>query len=364
MRILHRYIASSFITTFLLALLILSFVMSVALIFKVTQYIARGMSIVIVLEFFKGALPGTLSYSIPIAALVTTILVFGRLSGDSEISAMLACGVSLAQIMRTPVLMSLLLSFFCLYLNNDLSPDSSFIRSTSRKKLKVSDVTAFIEPGRFVELGEHSVYVGSQRDNELEDLRILETLDNGTTREIRAKKAIVITTNDVTSLDMRHVTMDPAHESTAGIVKADRWVYRITEPDAEDSTTTLRKRRVKDEYTWVLVKNIIMNSKYPNNLPENKTRISRTKMEITSRISLAFACFCFVIVAAPLGIKRQRQESSIGIAICLATAGSFYLFNIAGDSMANNPAFHAHHMAWIPIIASIVISIVFTLRNN
>lgn len=363
MRILHRYIAFSFITTFLMASLVLTFVMSIALIFEAAQLVARGLSWFKAAYFFFGNIPGALSYTIPIAALVSTILVFGSLSTDSEIIAMRACGISLLQIMLTPVLISILLSVFCLYLNNDVSPESAYIRLLSRKP-KAADIMALIVPGRSVELDNRSVYVGAKKsDNELDDLRIMETLDDGFTREIRAKNAIIITTNDITSLDMRDVTIDPIQTGKLGVGKADRVVYALSYDD-KGSKKGPRKRRIKDEHTWVLVKNIIIASRYPSSAEESAVYISKAKMKITSRISLALACFCFVIVAVPLGIKRQRSESSIGIGICLAVAGAFYLFNIAGDSLAKTPAYHAHHMAWIPIIGCIIISAISISRNN
>lgn len=364
MRILHRYIASSFITTFLMALLVLTFVMSIALIFEAAQLIARGLSMYKAVYFFLGNIPGALSYIIPIAALVATILVFGSLSADSEIIAMRACGISLSQIMLTPVLISTLLSVLCLFLNNDVSPESAYIRLSSRKDLKASDIKAFIEPGRFVEFDNRSVYVGAIKDNKLDDLRIMETKDDGSTREIRAKSAFIITTNETTSLDMRDVTIDPIQTGKLGVGKADRVVYPLTYYDNGGGSTAPRKRRIKDEHTWVLMKNIVIASKYPSAAEKSAVYISRAKMKITSRISLASACFCFVIVAVPLGIKQQRRESSIGVGICLAVAGAFYLFNIAGDSLAKTPAYHAHHMAWIPIIACIIISAISTSRNN
>ena len=44
------------------------------------------------MTFFLNNIPYTLSYSIPISVLFATLLLFGRLSADSELSAMKSGG--------------------------------------------------------------------------------------------------------------------------------------------------------------------------------------------------------------------------------------------------------------------------------
>ena len=179
MRTLHRYILSNFLVTFLMAMAVLTFVMTVGLVFSSMKYIARGMSPQILVEFLWQSLPGTLSYSVPIAALVASLLVFSRLSSDSEISAMRSCGVSLWAIMRMPVLLSAFLTFACLWVNDDVSPDASFSRSVRRHTFKAGDITALIEPLEWFETDQYSIYVSERAGNRLYDLRVKQPLPDG-----------------------------------------------------------------------------------------------------------------------------------------------------------------------------------------
>ncbi len=365
MRILHRYIASNFLITFIMALLILSFVMSVGLLFKVTQYIARGMSFSIVLDFLWEGIPSTLSYSIPIAALVSALLVFGRLSSDSEISAMRAGGISLTQIMHTPVLIALLLSVFCLHLNNNVSPDSAYFRSSMRGQLKASDFTALIEPGKYVEIGDHSVYVGKRQGDKLLDLRITETTKKGTTKEIRAREATLFSENDVATLDMKDVTVDPIQDDKSGIGRADRVVYTIGDlKKKSDGSDKVRPRRVKDKFTWMLLQDLAIAKEFPPATDKGKEDVSRARVEVNYRICFALECLCFVIVGIPLGIKQHRKESSAGIGFSIGIAGIFYLFCMAAQSLAKDPIYHASYIVWIPVVICLVTSAVFTAKNN
>ena len=59
---------------------------------------ARGLPVGIVGRFFLYNIPYSFAFSIPISALFSTLLIFGRMSADSEISAMKSSGLSMWQI--------------------------------------------------------------------------------------------------------------------------------------------------------------------------------------------------------------------------------------------------------------------------
>ena len=171
MRILHRYILSNFLVTFAMSMAVLTFVMMVGLVFESLKYIARGMDAMLVVRFLWQNLPGTLSYSVPVSLLVSSLLVFSRLSSDSEISAMRSCGVPLASIMRTPVLLAALLALVCLHVNDNVSPDAAYTRALRRKAFKAKDVMALLEPRTWISMGEYEVFVARRDGEDLLDLR-------------------------------------------------------------------------------------------------------------------------------------------------------------------------------------------------
>ena len=364
MRILPNYIARSFLSTFVAALLVLNFVMSVGLLFKVTQYIARGMSFALVLDFLRGGIPGTLSYSIPIAILVSSLLVFGRLSTDSEISAMRSSGIGIWQIMRAPLLIAAFLAVICLHINNNVSPQSAYIRSSMRGKLNASDVTALIEPGKYVEIGPHSVFVGTLNDNVMGDLRVIESDKKGFTREISAREAFLVTTNDTVLLDMRDVSINPAAEPGSGIARAERLIYPFGSVSGAVNAEIERPRRVKDKYSWTLAKDLLVARTHPPVTRKGIEELSRTRVELSSRMAFALSCICFALIGVPLGMKQHRRESSLGVVLCLAIAGVFYLFEITAESLAKNPQFHASWIAWAPVAICVAVSIIFARKSN
>ena len=386
MRTLHRYILSNFLVTFLMAMAVLTFVMTVGLVFSSMKYIARGMSPQILVEFLWQSLPGTLSYSVPIAALVASLLVFSRLSSDSEISAMRSCGVSLWAIMRMPVLLSAFLAFACLWVNNDVSPDAAFSRSIRRHAFRASDVTALIQPLEWLETDDYSIYVSERDGNRLVDLRVKQPMPDGRVRDIRAAEAIIRQPADGPAfLDMRNVKvemtgLEPGASSAvssgsgrrgdsidAGRFETWRVPLSVLSKDGGSSrvgSDGRLHRRTKDLRTWELLRDILSAEAKPPVDKAGVVAIARAKAEVVSRAVLAAACLCFVLIGIPLGIQSHRRQSSVGLGISLAVAGVFYLFCITGQSLAKHPELHAHLIVFAPMGVCIVLAAVLSSRNN
>ncbi len=352
MRTLQRYIAGSFLSTFLAALLILSFVMSVGLMFKATAYIAAGASAALVARFLWSGFPGTLSLSIPIAALVSALLVFGRLSSDSEISAMRACGVRLVDLMRMPVLLAALLSMLCLHINGTVAPDSAYARRDVRHQVGAADLLAVIQPGRWIdEFPGVTFFVGSRDGSRLHDLRILETLRSGALREIKAAEALVSEEGGTVRLEMFQVTVDPVQEDRPGVGHAERAVRIIADRTARQGAPRAT-RRIKDRHSEDLLREVLAARYLDPGLRHEKARmdLSQARTELSNRTVLALACFCFVALGVPLGIKTHRRESSVGMVLCLVVTASFYLFIVAAESLSRHAHWHPHRIAWIPVL--------------
>jgi hypothetical protein len=83
---IERYVFGSFLSSFVLAFLVLSFVLTIGLLVQIVGYIMDGVPMRLVGEFAMVSLPETLQWSVPLSLLVSAILVFSRLSADGEIA--------------------------------------------------------------------------------------------------------------------------------------------------------------------------------------------------------------------------------------------------------------------------------------
>src|SRR5688572_13250089 len=109
LRILDRYVLRELMAPFGLSLLLLTFALEIPPILQHGEtLIAEGASWDVVVRVLATLLPQALGITIPMALLGGLLFALGRLSGDREIVAMEACGISLGRLLRPLVLFAVL----------------------------------------------------------------------------------------------------------------------------------------------------------------------------------------------------------------------------------------------------------------
>ena len=91
---------------------------------KMVSILSKGVNLLVILSYFTNLISYFLSYSIPISALFSSLL-FGKLSSDGELNAMKGSGLSLLQISSPIIIVSILLSLFCIYNNGFVYPNKA-----------------------------------------------------------------------------------------------------------------------------------------------------------------------------------------------------------------------------------------------
>lgn len=365
MRIIHRYITFSFLTAFLAALVVFSFVMSIGLIFKATDLLARGVAWQPIVKIALTGLPGTLIFSLPLSILIGTLLVFGRLSADGEITAMKVCGISMWRIARGPLLMSLCFVGMCLHINNDLAPASHFARRSIAAEIGAMSPLEILDEGRFIQdFPGLTVYIGRKRGAQLQNVRIYDLRTPGIKREIRAESGTmrVAANGEDVIVDLRDVRVDPFSDEHPGAAFCERLPVRIE--------NALRKKvyvkRTKDMNFGELVEGMRHTRSLFPNLEEE--HVGRRRMglavELNKRLALSFSCLAFVLLGIPLGIRAHRKESSIGVALGLFVVFNFYLFIVVAESLKGRPALYPYLIVWIPVAVSMGLGARLLSRAN
>jgi lipopolysaccharide export LptBFGC system permease protein LptF len=106
-RILHRYIFVELLKVLFLSTAALTFFLAIA--YALSQLRERGLgpadSVQLVLYF----VPAMLVFAMPISALLTTTLVYGRLSSDNELTACRASGISMSSLLWPALAVGLLI---------------------------------------------------------------------------------------------------------------------------------------------------------------------------------------------------------------------------------------------------------------
>src|SRR6185503_442713 len=94
----------------------------------------------------------------------------------------------------------------------------------------------------------------------------------------------------------------------------------------------------------------------------NPRERSSSRTEINKRFSFPFSCLAFAIIGVPLGVTAHRRETSIGFAMGLIVATTYFLFVILGDTLRGNPQMHPELLVWFPNLLFIVLGLLLFRR--
>ncbi len=163
MKILSKYILKEHTGPFFLSIIIITFVMLLDRILDLLNLvITKHLGLLTTVKVFGLSLPFMLALSIPMGVLVSTILAFGRLSSDNEITAFKASGINIYSMMRPVVITAILLSMFMIYFNNSILPDSNFALKNLLIKIHSRRPTSELEAGIFTKLQDYNFYYNSK----------------------------------------------------------------------------------------------------------------------------------------------------------------------------------------------------------
>lgn len=373
MRVLNRYLLGDFLKSFLITLMVLTFVMYIGAVVKAIDYMARGISGPLILKIFALNIPFTLSFVIPMSLLTTVLLHFGRLSADGEITAMKACGISLWQ-MAAPILFgAVLLSGVCLYLNATLAPRSHFARRQMLRELGEEDPLALLDEGRFISnFPGVKLYIGKRSGALLEDIILIKFDPEATRAEVRARAGQVTYHPETRVMDIllegvrltEYDKDDPTDLAKARMLSAESY------PITLDLREMLTKSKINKKPTDMVFSELIhaiqsIRQVFPDIQEKNVSRMrSKMAVEASKRLALALSCFSFALISIPLGIRAHRKESSIGIGMALVLFFLFYLFIILADALVDFPQWRPDLLPWIPVLGCQAIGFALLHKNR
>ncbi len=365
MKTLTHHIMVSFILALVSSVFVVTCVISIGGIFRLSDLVAKGAPWQPLVSIFMLSIPQALSFSIPMSTIVATLLVFNRLSADSELTAMKACGISLWQVARAPVLFACLLAMFCFVIHGAAVPWSHMALRSIMLSLRDVDPLTLLEEGRFIKLTPTlTVYVGQRQDNVLHTVRIYEQMASGNTREIRASEGTVARTPDNSGirLDLIDVRIDPLSEDIPGAAQCAAWSVTL---DIRGRRGDYNRKPV--DYTHAeLIDRIRRTENYFPQLNAADLREQRCSLRVAfhERLALSLVCIPFVLLGIPLAASGHRHDSWKGFSMAFACIMLFYLFIITADALTQHPELHPHIITWIPFISGVALGAILIRRHN
>jgi LPS export ABC transporter permease LptF len=357
MKLIDRFLSRELLVNVTFAIAVLSLVLVVGNIFRklLPLLVNHDVPMEYLITFIAYVLPFSLIFTIPWGLLTAILLVFGRLSADNELIALRSNGVSITRICIPLAVIAILCTAICFWLNVQAAPAAQQkLRSTifdlaTRNPMALFGSDQVIDqfPGR-------KIYVGKKEGNKLENITVFEMNERSLPIRVTYARTGMLEADLANKQILMHLykaryqERDPNEPTNLRKIRDGINAVEGTLPISLDELYEKEKKR--PSRSALSIRQLLDQLK-----SEDQRERSASRTEINKRFSFPFACIAFAIIGVPLGVTAHRRETSIGFAMGLIIAVSYFLFVIVGDALRGNPNAHPELLVWAPNVLFIVL---------
>jgi len=332
MRILRNYILKEFFHSFLLSLVVFTFVLLVGNIIRLADLVInKGVDLISVLKLFLFLIPWLLSFTLPIAVLTAVILTFGRFSSDGELTAMKASGVSVFRVSIPIIMLGIIFSFTAFFLNDQVSPNASFASRRVIRDIGMRNPTAYLEEGSFIRGFENYViFIYEIKGNKLKNIRIYQPQTGKPTRTVVAEAGEINTFPDKNMIELKlfnGTSEEPSPTDPETFYKLNFKTYYMT----LDLSKVIKKDAVEKKTREMTVNEL---RKEIERSVSQKIDPTPLYVEIYKKINMSIASFVLIFMGIPLGITAHRSEKSIGFGLSLVFFAVYWGLFLGGIAIS------------------------------
>jgi lipopolysaccharide export system permease protein len=358
-KILDRYVLLQVLTTSLFAVGILSVVLVLGRVFKelLELLINKDAPLELIVSAIAYILPFSLTFTIPWGFLTAVLLVFGKMSAESELIALRSNGISIPRICIPVFALALACVGICLWINIDVAPKAQRKMKDALYNIATNNPLAMFGSDKVIEdFPGRKIYVERNKGAELFNLLVYELNENkDPVTVVHAQRGLIQTDSENKQLLLR--IFDGRFEQRDDADPEDLMKIRqgIT---MEESTLTIslaelsQKKRggMSADTVLELMDRLDAEAKAGGQRSEKEIRAARTelKTEVNKRFSMSLASFAFALIGVPLAITAHRKETSAGFLLSLVIAFSYFFFIILADIVRSDPRMHPELLIWAP----------------
>ncbi len=362
---LHRkfylYLLKELIQIFLLSLGILTFVFVLSRIGKIADLVInKGVEIKDILLLLVYSSPPYLTFTLPMAFLLSSIVVLGRLSTENEILALKASGVNLKCLFIPIVAIGVIITLIGLLNTNMLLPKSSELFRATLINIVKKGITVEDKEGVFNDsIPGIVIYIDKvdTKNKFLSGIIISDDRDKELKQTISASKGII--NLDSVKLDLYFVLEDgnlhrwEKAQDVYRNLSFKNYTFSMNLANMLPQNSNLRKRPYEMD-TKELNKALV----HANN-PDDRYDIL---LEIYKRISLPLSSLAFIFLTIPLGIKRNIEGKFSGILYSLLLFIFYYILMAITENLGKTIHLPVIITSFTP---NVIISIIglYLLRN-
>lgn len=311
----------------------------------------------VVLEYLACRLPQVLVFTFPMATLMACLLAFGRLSGEAELTALRASGISFFRIAMPALVFFFGLSCFSYWMNDQVVPQKmkrAYEILFESQKEDVIKTTMMSKP-RALESGLEQIIYAHKFDVEeasMKGVYILYFFENMRRREVYAEKARW--TGEVWELfNIRTTEYDNKQEPRA-YASSERGWTGLDPKNSPPGPKELNERKLRPEEMTRKELNkalqVLRAEEEDNTDKELRQKIDRYRVMYHQKASLPWVSFIFATFAIPLGVRPHRSSKSMGLGLSLVFILVYYVLMTVGMVLGEGGALDPQVGAWLPNI--------------
>lgn len=197
-QILHKYLIKELFRTFLPSLLCFEFVLLLG--FSI-QLLHKGLDVPSLFAVLPYMALYTMPHALPTSLLTATVMSYGRLSADNEITAIKVAGIHLHNLVTPVIIVGVLFSILSLYLNAEVLPKSYFkVRQLQEKAVKRVLATHFITAKKKIDFYPYQIFIGAVESSNFKDIAVFEYADDYIVSVLLAEEGEIEIDNDGTNV--------------------------------------------------------------------------------------------------------------------------------------------------------------------
>lgn len=339
---LALYFFRQFIPPFLFGAVLFMFVLLLDKLFDIIDLVFnKGVSPLIVIQMFALFIPTVLPLTIPMALLLASLVTFGRLSEENELSAVRAAGVSLVKALWLPPLFALVLSLVMIPFNTRVAPWASRAFRVIYEKVVSADPLISVEAHRFFSIKNIKLFAQSvdKKNGKLNDLFVYQLSRDGSPAErIFARRGTIDPGTEQFRLILedgqmqRYDKFDPSHVLHTAFES-----YTITVPLNNEGGQSTRFRNVPSRELKRLI----------SDMRQKGLATGPLEAEASLRYAIAFAPFALGFVGIPLATVLKRGGRSFSFGVACIVIFVYYTLLIFGLTIAERGLMPPNLALWV-----------------
>jgi lipopolysaccharide export system permease protein len=370
--VMDRYIATELIAPFLFGVGAFSSLgVSVGALFELIRRVTdSGLPLSIAFKVLLLQFPQFIVYSFPTSTLMANLMTYSRLSSDSELTALKACGVSVYRMVLPALVLCTLVTGLTFLFNESIVPASNFRATTTLSEALKSDEPLFQErnilyqefrnvedeDGDREEVLSRLFYAKEFNGQEMLGLTILDFSQTGLDQIVSARSA---------KWNSDQKTWDFA-DGTIYVVSADgsfRNIVTFEQQQLQLPRAPLDLASRKRDYDEM---NIAESLDYLETLRQSgsESKTQKLRVRIQQKLALPFVCISFGLVGAALGTRLNRTGRATGFAISLLMVFGYYLLTILSGAFAQVGYIPPVLGGWLPNIFGLIIAVWLLVKSS